>query len=173
MAQFNGTKIKELTEDQKNNLRIELAKSEYIELVFGQKLDNLNKKPGIEYIANPEPQGTVAKPPPTKDELINNLTAGEYLAISENEAVGKPVITALNSVTKLDVNSILAQGLILKLTEASLLTQERITELINGQIPDPDYQAQIPDPNQDRRSPIEKLFGIGWAVEGSDIRGLI
>jgi hypothetical protein len=173
MAQFNGTKIKELTQEQKNLLKDELAKPEYNGLKIGELWKKLHLIPAIEYIENPEPQGTVAKPPPTKDELINNLTASEYLAICEHEAVGKPVITALNSVTKLDVNSILAQGLILKLTEASLLTQERINELINGQIPDPDYQAQIPDPNQDVRSPVEKLFGAGWAVEGSDIRELI
>ena len=163
MASLNGNK-QELTPEQLQIIATEIIKNEYQDVTSGGICKVLIDK---SLIANPEPQGTIDG---LEIELMEMLEIiGATLQNVNNiraHAEGEKVWNILKDLDSLDLNSTLVTDCFDKLLSEGLLSQAKIdTILALGQIPDPNWQAQILG-----ESKTEELLGVGYMVESKDIR---
>ncbi|MEE9356530.1 MAG: hypothetical protein V3U75_13145 [Methylococcaceae bacterium] len=163
MATLNDSR-QELTQEQLQIIANEISKPEYKDISPGGICKLLNDKL---LIANPSQQGTINGPNIELMEILITIgaTRANVIAIKENPE-GLKSWNILKDLNSLDLNSQLVVDCFTTFAEEGLVPQAKVDLVFAlGQIPNPNWQAQI-----EQDSIGENILDSGWAMEGSDIR---
>jgi hypothetical protein len=176
MASLNGV-ITKLTQPQKDLLKTELQKPAYAGLGVGQVWKLLNNK---SMIPNPVPQpmiqgSTIIQTSAIMDAVkwATVLDVGGKINYADKtkpkelkQAIAGQILFGNISI---DVGLQVTKDAMADLVSEGALTQKQVDNINElTKIPDPTWQAEIPE-----QSRAEELLGNGWIVEGFDVRGII